>query len=71
MGRNIYLTDKEINALRNVCIEWIDTMENKSYQCEDEEYMDDLKEKLDNGLGSALRKLYKGTKGELLYKDYK
>ena len=36
MGRNIYLTDKEINALRNVCIEWIDTMKNKSYQCEDE-----------------------------------
>lgn len=36
MGKNIYLSDKEINVLRNVCIDWIETMENRSYECEKE-----------------------------------
>lgn len=71
MGRNIYLSDKEINVLRNVCIDWIETMENRSYECEDEEYIDDMKERLNNGLGSALRKICKDTYYENDYKDYK
>lgn len=71
MGRNIYLSDKEISQLIYTSTEWIDMMEDKSFQCEDEEYINDIKESLNNGLGSALRKLYKGKVGEKLYKDYK
>lgn len=65
-GRNIYLTEKEQKALRNICSEWCDIMNSGN-----KEACDCVEESLNNGLGSALRKLYKGLNGERLYKDYK
>ena len=63
MGRSIYFTDKEIAAIISSCGEWIEMMENG----------DDLKpveERLNDGLGAAMKKLYKGLNGERIYKDY-
>lgn len=37
----------------------------------DEEFFNIVEEKLNNGFGSALRKLYKGENGERIYRDYK
>lgn len=65
-GQNIYLTEKEQQALRDSCSEWCEIM---SYG--DEESLNNVEERLNNGLGSALRKLYKGLNGERIYKDYK
>ncbi len=65
MGRNFYLTDKEISALRDASGEWCDILEEG-----DSDSCEMVAEKLNNGLGSALKKLYKGTKGERLYEKY-
>jgi hypothetical protein len=65
-GRNIYLTEKEQKALIDSCSEWCEMMSSG-----DEEYFNIVEEKLNNGLGSALRKLYKGKNGERIYRDYK
>ena len=43
---------------------YLDTMENSADTC------DSIDELLDNGLGSALYKLYKGREGERFYKKY-
>lgn len=67
MGRNIYLTNKEIQALRSSAAEWCDMIG----EGEDETCLDALNERLENGLGSALRKLYKGCNGESVYRKYK
>lgn len=64
MGRSIYFTDKELKALRYSATEWCDIM------ADGEETVDHAQERLDNGLGSALKKLYKGCNGEKVYKDY-
>ena len=65
-GRNIYLTEKEQKALIDAASEWCQIM------CDgDEESCNSVEERLNNGLGSALRKLYKGRNGERIYKDYK
>lgn len=66
MARNIYFTDKELKALRDTCSEWCEIM---SYG--DSKSVEEVEERLDDGLGSALRKLYKGLNGERIYKDYK
>lgn len=63
MGRNIYFTDKELNAIRASCGEWIEMMS-------DGDSLEPVDERLDNGLGSAMKKLYKGLNGERIYKDY-
>lgn len=65
MGRNIYLADKEQKALRDASSEWCDIM-----QCGDSKSCDLVEERLEDGLGSALKKLYKGLNGETIYKDY-
>lgn len=65
-GRNVYLTEKEIKALIDASTEWCEIMGSG-----DKESCDSVEERLNNGLGSALRKLYKGRKGERIYKDYK
>ena len=65
-GRNIYLTSKEIKAVTDACTEWCEMMSDG-----DKEACDCAQERLDNGLGSALRKLYKGCNGERIYKNYK
>lgn len=65
MGRSIYFSDKEIKALVEASSEWCEMMENgnkKSCQL--------AEERLNNGLGAALKKLYKGCNGERIYKDY-
>ena len=36
----------------------------------DEESCKEAQERLDNGLGSALYKLYKGRNGQKIYKEY-
>ena len=64
-GRSIYLTEKEQAALRDSASEWCDIMGGG-----DVEACDCVEERLNNGLGSALKKLYKGLNGERIYKDY-
>lgn len=64
-GRNVYLTEKEMSALRQSSSEWCDIMSGG-----DEESCDCVEEQLNNGLGSALKKLYKGLNGERVYKNY-
>lgn len=65
MGRNIYLTKKEITLLRQTATEWCEIM------AEGDETAEHVDEMLEGGLGSALRKLYKGLNGEETYKHYK
>lgn len=65
-GRHIFFTQKEMQVIRDVCSKWCDIMRNS-----DEESRKCVKESLDDGLGSALRKLYKGLDDEQIYKDYK
>ena len=55
MGRNIYLTDKEISQLIYACKTYI----NWSY--EDDICCESVESDLKNGLGSALKKLSKET----------
>lgn len=65
MGRNIYLSEKEILALIETSGEWVDMMMDgdvPAQKC--------VNDRLNNGLGRALKKLYKGCNGERIYKDY-
>ena len=65
MGRTIYLSEKEIAALRNTAGEWREIMgtgDKESNKC--------VEERMRNGLGSALRKLYKGCRMEQVYEEY-
>ena len=52
-GRAIYLTNNEILALTATCSEW------ESMMGEGEETAHLVDERLDEGLGSAMEKLYK------------
>lgn len=65
MGRSIYFTDKEIQLLRDTSSEWCSMMGDG-----DEEAVQCVEDRLKDGLGSALKKLHKGTKGEEVYKGY-
>lgn len=65
MGRSIYFTDKELKQLRNYALEAIEILGNASDTAEQ------VDEDMENGLGSALRKLYKGCIGESKYAKYK
>lgn len=65
MGRNVYLTDKELNALRDTSSEWCDIIGSGDHSS-----CIAVAERLGNGLGSALKKLCKGLNGEQVYKDY-
>lgn len=60
----LYLSEKEAMALRDVATEWCSIMGDgeETFECVDE--------KLNNGLGSALYKLYKGRKGQRVYEKY-
>lgn len=61
----VYLTDKEITVLIESVTEWYSMMgEGDEYSCEQ------AKERMDNGLGSALYKLYKGRNGQRIYEEY-
>lgn len=65
MGRNIYFTDRELSMVRDYVFEAIDILGNASDTAEQ------VDEDMENGLGSALRKLYKGCIGESKYAKYK
>nr|DAV13461.1 MAG TPA: hypothetical protein [Caudoviricetes sp.] len=65
MGRNIYFTDRELNMVRDYVFEATDILGNASDTAEQ------VDEDMENGLGSALRKLYKGCIGESKYAKYK
>ena len=59
---NVYLTEKEVLALIEVCSEWCQMLES----CDE----DFVTPKLNDGLGSALYKLYKGRMCQDIYKEY-
>ena len=61
MGRSIYFTDREWGYV----FEATDILGNASDTAEQ------VNEDMENGLGSALRKLYKGCIGESKYAKYK
>lgn len=63
-GKSIYLTNNEILALTATCSEW------ESIMNDGEETAHLVDERLDEGLGSALKKLYKGREGQKAYKEY-
>jgi len=65
MGRNIYFSEKEILALIETSTEWIDMMMNGNISAKHE-----ADDRLNEGLGRALKKLYKGRNGERAYEDY-
>lgn len=64
-GKHIYFTQKELSALIDSCEEWNQIMR------EGEETCETVEERMNNGLGSALRKLYRGRNGEKVYSGYK
>lgn len=65
MGRTIYLTDREILALTDTASEWCSMMEEGNINCQL-----CVGTRLADGLGSAFKKLYKGTNGEHIYEKY-
>ena len=64
-GRSIYLTEREQISLIKRANSWYDMM------VEGEDTLDDAVNMMDNGLGSALKKLYVGRNGWEAYKEYK
>jgi hypothetical protein len=64
-GKSFYLTEKELLAVIDCCTEWYSIMS------EGEESHEDAVERMNNGLGSALRKLYTGRNGQINYDVYK
>lgn len=65
MGRSIYFTDQEINQVLTYLDEAIDILS------EGEDTGKQIDKDIENGLGSALRKLYKGRNGEKFYEKYR
>lgn len=65
MGRNIYFSEKEILALIETSTEWIDMMMNGNISAKHK-----ADDRLNEGLGRALKKLYKGRNRERAYEDY-
>lgn len=65
MGRSIYLSEKEIFALLDTSEEWIQMMGDGDALAHQE-----VDNRLNEGLGRALKKLYKGRNEERIYKDY-
>lgn len=63
MGRSLYLSDKEIAAVIDTCSEWISMMS------DGDDHLP-IEERLKEGLGSAMKKLYKGCNGARIYQDY-
>ena len=65
MGRSIYLTDLEIEKLIDYMGEAVNILGEADATAEKTEI------DMENGLGSAMRKLYKGRNGERIYAKYK
>ena len=64
-GKSFYLTNKEVESVLDTCSEWCNIMG------EGEETAALVEERLTEGLGSALRKLYAGRNGSGIYSKYK
>lgn len=65
MGYNIYFTDQEIEQVINYVSEAVTILG------EAEGTWQQTEKDMENGLGSAMRKLYKGRNGERIYAKYK
>lgn len=65
MGRSIYFTDRELEMIIDYTNQAIEILS------EGIETVASVDEDMENGLGSALRKLYKGRNGEVIYAKYK
>ena len=65
MGRSIYFTDRELQMIIKY------TSQATEILSEATETAASVDEDMENGLGSALRKLYKGRNGEAIYAKYK
>lgn len=65
MGRSIYFTDRELEMIIDYTNQAIEILS------EGIETAASVDEDMENGLGSALRKLYKGRNGEVIYAKYK
>ena len=65
MGRSIYFTDLEIEKLIDYVSDSVELLG------EAEGTREQTAEDMENGLGSAIRKLYKGRRGEKIYAKYK
>lgn len=65
MGRNIYFTNQELLQILTYIEEAVDILG------EAEDTWEQTEKDMKNGLGSALRKLYKGRNGEKNYTEYK
>lgn len=61
----VYLSDKEVTALIESATEGYSMMGDG-----DEDSCEQAEERMDNGLGSALYKLYKGRNGQRIYEEY-
>lgn len=61
----VYLSDKEVTALIESVSEWYSMMGDG-----DEDSCKQAEERMNNGLGSALYKLYKDRKGQRIYEEY-
>ena len=61
MGRSIYFTDLEIEKLIDYVSDSVELLG------EAEGTWEQTAEDMENGLGSAIRKLYKGRRGEKIY----
>ena len=65
MGRSIYFTNQEIRKLIDYVSNSVEVL------IEAEDTAEQTEEDMKNGLGSALRKLYKGRNDEKIYAEYK
>ena len=65
MGRSIYFTDQELKKVIDYMNEAIGILGVAEETC------CSVAEDMENGLGSAMRKIYKGKKGECIYEEYK
>lgn len=65
MGKNFYFTDNELTII----IEYIENSVEALSKGSDSHQK--VEKDMENGLGSALRKLYKGKNGEFVYAQYK
>lgn len=65
MGLQVYLSEKELSAVLDSATEWSEIMSSG-----DSTSLALVEERMDDGLGSALYKLYKGKNGQQAYKQY-
>ena len=71
MGRSIYFTDKELKQIKNYALVLDKEGKQKEILGEASGTWEQTEKDLDDGLGSAMRKLYKGYNGEARFSKYK